>query len=167
MANFPGIAPTTRVYLPGNTPQVINQSLSGVAVGFRRGSKRVSQQLSMSFEYLSESEMIAIKDHFIDNDGTYGTFFLSQEIWADFVSPPVPLTSNFAWRYASSISIADVSYNRFSVSVELESVPIEMGDLVYDALAASEIPEREYILDGGLASASPARDLIISPVGAA
>jgi hypothetical protein len=166
MSTFPSLAPNTRLYTPGNLPAAIQTSLSGMATGFRRGNRRIAQTLSMSFEYLTEDNMALIKDHYIDRNGTFDIFFLPAEIWGDFVTPPIPLLSDFAWRYLSEVSITDTSFDRFSVNVELESVPINTGDLVFDAGAASATPDRMYLLDAGAAAATPARDYTISPSGA-
>ena len=166
MATFPSIAPNSRLYVPGSLPAVIATSLSGRATAFRRGNRRIAQTLSLTYEYLTESNMALIKDHYIGQNGTFEIFFLSAEVWGDFVTPPIPLLSDFAWKYSSEITITDVSFDRFSVSVDLESVPINTGDLVFDAGAASATPDRLYLLDAGAASASPARDYTISPSGA-
>ena len=166
MANFPSLAPNSRLYVPGSLPAVIATSLSGKATAFRRGNRRIAQTLSLSYEHLTEANMDLIKDHYIGQNGTFDIFFLSAEVWGDFVSPPVPLLSDFAWKYSSEVTITDVSFNRFSVNVELESVPINTGDLVFDAGAASATPDRLYLLDAGAAAAAPARDYTISPSGA-
>ena len=166
MANFPSLAPNSRLYVPGSLPAVIATSLSGKATAFRRGNRRIAQTLSLSYEHLTEANMDLIKDHYIGQNGTFDIFFLSAEVWGDFVSPPVPLLSDFAWKYSSEVTITDVSFNRFSVNVELESVPINTGDLVFDAGAASATPDRLYLLDAGAAAAAPARDYTISPPGA-
>jgi hypothetical protein len=120
----------------------------------------------MTFEYLTEANMALIKDHYIGQNGTFEIFFLSAEGWGDFVTPPIPLLSDFAWRYSSEITITDTSFDRFSVSVDLESVPINIGDLIFDAGGASATPDRLYLLNAGAAEASPARDYVISPPGA-
>lgn len=166
MATFPALAPSSRLYVPGNLPVVIATALSGRAVAFRRGNRRIEQTLSMSYEYLTEANMALIKDHYIGQNGTFDIFFLPAEVWGDFATPPIPLLSDFAWRYSSEITITDVSFDRFSVSVELKSAPINTGDLVFDAGAAAASPLRLYLLDAGGAVATPARDYTISPPGA-
>jgi hypothetical protein len=166
MATFPSIAPNSRLYVPGSLPAVIATSLNGRATAFRRGNRRIAQTLSLTYEYLTEANMALIKDHYIGQNGTFEIFFLSAEVWGDFVTPPIPLLSDFAWKYSSEVTITDVSFDRFSVSVDLESVPINTGDLVFDAGAAAATPVRMYVIDAGAAAATPARDYIISPSGA-
>ena len=107
--------------------------------------------------------MNLIKAHYINAKGTYDIFFLPEEIWADFENPPVPVLSDIAWRYAAEPSIEDVSFDRFTLEVELVSYAINTGDLVFDGLTASATPARTYTLDAGGASATPARDYLISP----
>jgi hypothetical protein len=166
MANFPAIKPTSRLYVPGLVPSALRTSLSGVAVGFRRGNRRISQTLDLSFSHLTEAEMLRIKDHYVNSSGTFEIFFLSAEIWADHANPPVPLISDFAWRYADQPVIEDASYDRFTVSVKLQTEPIDPGDFILDGGLAAATPARDYIVNGGLAAAMPARDYVIAPGGA-
>ena len=166
MSIFPALAPSTRVYTIGDLPAAKQQSLSGVQVSFRRGNRRIGQTLDLSFTYLTETEVNLIKAHYFDRRGSFDIFFLSAEIWGDYSSPPVPLISDFAWRYASEPTITDVSYDRFSVDLQLQTIPIDPGELVFDGEQASATPARSYILEGGAAAATPARDYIISSIGA-
>ena len=167
MSLFPALAPTARVYTPGDIPSSFQRSLSGATTGFRRGNRRADQTLQLTFSHLVESDMDLIKDHYFDRKGTFEIFFLPGEIWGDYAAtPPVALVDNFAWRYASSPQITDVSFDRFTVEVELRTIAIDTGDLVFDGLTASATPARSYILDAGAAAATPARDYIISPTGA-
>jgi len=142
-------------------------ALSGATAGYRQGNRRVGQSISLIFGHLTEAQMNLIQSHYISANGTYDIFFLSAEIWGDFESPPVPLLSDIAWRYAGAPTIEDVSFDRFTVEVELISYPINTGDLVFDGGAAAASPARDYILDAGGAAATPARDYVISPGAAA
>jgi len=167
MSTFPAITPNARVYIPGDTPTAIQQSLSGSFTGYRRGNRRINQTLELSFSHLVESDMDLIKAHFIDRKGTFDIFYLPAEIWSDYLgTPPVGTLNDFAWQYASEPSITDVSYDRFTVEVRLNTVPINTGDLVFDGLTASASPARTYTLDAGGASATPARDYLVGNVAA-
>ena len=167
MSTFPELTPNARVHTPGDTPRTELLSLNGARSSFRRGNRRVAQSLSLNYSHLTEADMLLIKNHYYDSNGTYEIFFLSAQIWADHVIPPVPLVSNFAWRYATAPSIVDVSFDRFSIEIELQSEPIDTGDLVLDGGLASATPIRDYTVVSGLAAAAPARDYVISPGGAA
>lgn len=166
MAAFPALKPNTRVFVAGDVPRNLNVSLAGNTTGFRRGNRRVNQTLEMSFICLTETQMNLIKDHFFNSNGTYNLFYLSAEVWSDYTTPPIPLLSDYAWRYLNTPTVTDEGVNRFTVEVSLQTAPIDTGDLVFDAGLAGTSPARTYTLDGGAAAAVPARGYIISPGGA-
>jgi hypothetical protein len=168
MSLFPALAPSSRVYTPGDVPAARHQALSGAVTGYRLGNRRIAQTLQLVFSHLVESDMNLIKAHFIDRKGTFDIFYLPAEIWGDYAgTPPVSSFNNFAWRYIAEPTITDVSYDRFTVELDLETIPINTGDLVFDGLTASATPARTYTLEAGGASATPARDYLILPSGAA
>jgi len=164
---FPAIIPSSRTFSPGDIPRSLQVSLSGVTKGFRRGNRRTQQTLSLGFTNLTEAQLNLIKAHFVDREGTFGTFYLSAEVWNGYTTPPISLISDYAWRYAGPPTISDGIVGRWSVDVELVSYAIELGDLIFDGLTASATPARTYILDGGAAAATPARDYIVQSTGAA
>jgi len=161
MANFPALTPTTRIFSPGNYPQTYQQSIGGTGVGFRRGALSIGKILTLTFEYVLEADVNAIKAHYFDSYGTYDSFNVDSTIWSGYVTPPVDLNGNYLWRYVSQPVIQDVTCERFTVEVQLESVPAQSGDLIYAAGLASASPERTYILAAGAAAAAPARDYTI------
>ncbi len=161
MANFPALTPTTRIFSPGNYPQTYQQSIGGTGVGFRRGALSIGKILTLTFEYVLEADVNAIKAHYFDSYGTYDFFNVDSTIWSGYVTPPVDLNGNYLWRYVSQPVIQDVTCERFTVEVQLESVPAQSGDLIYAAGLASASPERTYILAAGAAAAAPARDYTI------
>ena len=162
MTTFPSISPSVRTYVPGNVPVELQAALDGGTVGFKRGARRVSQVLSLSFSHLTEANMILIKDHYIARKGTFEIFYLPSVIWGDYTTSPVGL--DYAWRYSEPPEIQDVSFDRFTVEVSLETVSINTSDLKIDgANAAPNTPERLYNIDAGSASATPARSHVIKP----
>ena len=163
---FPALVPSARTFSPGNIPQASQISLSGLVTGFRRGNRRDGQTLSLSFTNLTEAQVDEIKAHYIDRQGTFDIFFLSAEVWSGYITPPVPLLSDYAWRYAGPPTVTDGIVGRWGVDVELITYAINTGELVFDGELASATPARSYILDGGAAASTPARDNIISPPGA-
>jgi hypothetical protein len=166
MSTFPALVPSTRTYNPGGVPSAMRISLSGVVTGFRRGNRRIAQTLGLTFRLLEESDVTLIRNHYDNRSGSFDIFFLSTEVWSGYTTAPVPLISDYAWRYIGAPTITDASCGRWDVEVELETVPIDIGDLIFDAGLAAAAPARAYILDAGLASASPARDYVVSPPGA-
>ena len=132
MATFPPLVPTIRIYSPGNVPQSTKFSLAGQQTRFRQGNRRIAQSLTLSFNYINETDMELLKTHYFDSKGTFEIFFLSPEIWSGYITPPIPLLSDFAWHYVSPPSITNVTCNRFLVDINLETIPIDTGNLVLD-----------------------------------
>lgn len=127
----------------------------------------MGQTLQLTFSHLVESDMDLIKDHFFDRKGTFDIFFLPSQVWGDYqATPPVGLIDNVAWRYESPPEITDVSFDRFTVEVNLRTIAVDMSDLIFDGGSASATPARTYILDGGAAAATPAREFVLRPTGA-
>ena len=160
MATFPSITPSARLYTQGNFPSAIQASSNGVTTGYRRGNRRINQTLQLSFNNLTESQVTQIRNHFDGQNGSFSIFYLSAEVWAGYTTPPVALVSDFAWLYANAPTISDGIVSKWNVEIELISVPIDSGDLLFDA-GDSTTTARAYILDGLTSSASPTRDNII------
>jgi hypothetical protein len=160
---FPALIPSARVYTPGDVPQQQQVTLSGVNSGYRQGNRRIAQMLQLAFNNISESDLNLIKAHYLDRQGTFDIFYLSVDVWNGYTTPPIPILSDYAWRYAGPPVITDGSCDLWSVELELTTYAINTGDLVFDAGGAAALPARDYILDAGAASATPARDYVISP----
>jgi hypothetical protein len=166
MSLFPALVPSTRLYVPGDLPQSRMASLSGIDASFRRGNRRIGQALALSFNNIAEADLLTLQQHFISQQGTFGRFFLSAEVWSGLAVALVPLLSDYAWKYAAPISVSQATCGLFSVEVELGTEPIDTGDLVINGGVAGATPSREYIVNGGFAAATPAREYIINPGGA-
>lgn len=164
---FPALVPSARTYTPGDVPQTRQVALSGVDTAYRVGSRRVGQSLSLNFNNITEAQLNQIRNHYIEQEGSYNIFFLPPETWSGYLEPPVPSPSNVAWRYGSPPTVTDGSCDRWSIEVELASYVIESGDIeidVPDGDTGSDpgLPTTvSYIYDGLTASASPARAYLI------
>lgn len=163
---FPALVPSVRTFTTGNVAQSNQQSLSGVSTGFRAGNRRVEQTLTLSYTNLTEAQLNLIKDHYIDRQGTFNIFFLSAEVWNGYSTPPVALVDTYAWRYAGPPTITDGIVGRWSADVQLVTHPIISSSGVSDVSnsggSASAEEERPYNVDGGGASAIPARTHVIT-----
>ena len=160
MATFPAIIPTTRLYTQGDFPSAIQASSSGATTGFRRGNRRINQTLQLTFDNLTETQVNLIRTHYDGQNGSFEIFYLSSSTWSGYTSPPVALVSDFAWLYATPPTISDGIVSKWNVEIELVSVPIDSGDLVFDA-GDSTTTARAYLIDALTSSASPTRDNII------
>ena len=160
MATFPSIIPTTRLYTQGDFPSAIQASSSGATTGFRRGNRRINQTLQLTFDNLTETQVNLIRTHYDGQNGSFEIFYLSSSTWSGYTSPPVALVSDFAWLYATPPTISDGIVSKWNVEIELVSVPIDTGDLVFDA-GNSTTTARTYLVDALTSSSSPARTYII------
>jgi hypothetical protein len=166
MSFFPAIVPSARLYSPGDVPQSRTQSLGGIDASFRRGNRRIGQTLILNFNNINETDLLTLQAHYIDRRGTFDLFFLSEETWSGIVTPPVPLITDFSWRYLSPVEVVHASCGRFNVAIELVAQPIDLGDVVYNGGLAAATPLRQYVINGGLAAATPQREFIIFAGGA-
>lgn len=165
MSTFPSIVPSSRLYITGTFPNTIQTAASGVTTGFRRGNRRTQETLQLSFTSLTETQVNEIRTHFDAQSGSFKIFFLSSSTWSGYTNTPVPLLSDVGWLYSSPPSITDSDLtSRWDIDVELQSVPINLGDLIFDA-GDSTTTARGYILDALTSSASPARQNIIDSKG--
>ena len=160
MATFPAIIPTTRLYTQGDFPSAIQASSSGATTGFRRGNRRINQTLQLTFDNLTETQVNLIRTHYDGQNGSFEIFYLSSSTWSGYTTPPVSLVSDYAWLYATPPTISDGIVSKWNVEVELVSVPVDIGDLLFDA-GDSSTTARAYILDGLTSSSSPASTNIL------
>ena len=123
MTTFPSLEPETRALIYGDYPQNVHEGLSGGNVRFKVGAKRIAQRLTITYEYLTETEAQTLLSHYNGQNGSIVPFDLSSSVWAGYSTPPVS-SSSYQWRYAQSFQISISSPNRYSTSIELISVPL-------------------------------------------
>lgn len=152
MATYPALTPSARTYIPGDFPAVVQTTLAGSVAGFRRGNRRIEQTLQLEYENLTEAQVTLLRNHYDGQQGSYKIFYLSTECWSGLTTPYVPLVSDFAWLYAAPITITDGISTKWSASVELKTVPIDIGDLIIDGLDSSDT--WEYLVECGTSSTS-------------
>ena len=123
MTTFPSLEPDTRSLDYGDYPQNVHQGLSGGDVRFKLGSKRVEQILTITYQYLTETQAQTLLTHFNGQNGTIESFDLASIIWSGYSTPPVS-SSSYKWRYSKPFTISISAPKRYSTSIELVSVPI-------------------------------------------
>tara|TARA_B100001778_G_C18562727_1_gene618559 strand:- start:387 stop:890 length:504 start_codon:yes stop_codon:yes gene_type:complete len=161
MATFPSIIPSSRLFITGDFPSNIISSSTGVTTGFRSGNRRIEQVLQLGFLNLTETQVNLLRTHFDGQSGSFEIFLLSSSVWSGYASPPVALQSDVAWLYSKPPIITDSELtSKWDVEIELVTVPIDTGDLIYDA-GDSSATARANILDALTSSSTPARTNII------
>ena len=123
MATFPALAPRTRSLTLGDIPQQVYSGSSGGDVRFKQGSSYIAQQLTLGYEYLTESEAQQILDHYAGQQGSLLPFDLSAAVWGGYTTPPVSSVA-YQWRYIASPDIEIASPKRYNLNIELETVPL-------------------------------------------
>ena len=123
MATFPSLAPRTRSLTLGDIPQQIYTGTSGGDVRFKQGSSYIAQQLTLGYQYLTESETQQILDHYAGQQGSLIPFDVSAAVWGGYTTPPVSSVS-YQWRYTGSPDVGIASPRRYNLTIELETVPI-------------------------------------------
>ncbi|NBS70175.1 hypothetical protein EBT31_14875, partial [bacterium] len=113
----------TRSLTLGDIAQQIYVGTSGGEVRFKQGSSYIAQQLTLGYEYLTESETQQILDHYAGQQGSLIPFDLSAAVWGGYTTPPVSSLA-YQWRYTGPFDVSIASPRRYSLTVELETVPL-------------------------------------------
>jgi hypothetical protein len=122
MAAFPAITPSIRRYGFGLFPITTERGFGGGSVRFRHGSTRYGIQLELSYEFLSEAEAQALRDHYWGQDGGTRSFMLPNAIWAGHGSPANIVPLGTTWVYAAQTEEEHLSGLLFNGSVQLLQV---------------------------------------------
>jgi hypothetical protein len=122
MSTFPSVKPSSRAWTPGTRPQTVYQALDGVEIRFVHGTRTVGQQLSLSFENVTETVGKSITDHYAANGTTYGTFALPAEVFAGMNAYNYTNEATNAWRYAGPPQVTYQTPGYQTVTVELLGV---------------------------------------------
>jgi len=123
MATFPALEPSTRALTYGDYSQLTFEAASGVNVRFKTGSDRVSQRLTITYEYLTEAEAQLLLDHYEGQQGSLIPFDLSAEVWLGYATVPIS-SAEYQWRYVGPFEVGVGAPLRYNLSIELETVPV-------------------------------------------
>jgi hypothetical protein len=123
MAVFPAIEPTSRALTFGDYPQLTYAAVSGGNVRFLQGTKRISQVLSLGYQYLSEAEAQQILDHYSGQEGTLLPFDLPSAVWAGYSTPPID-SVDYEWRYTGPFEVAIPAPIQYNMTIELIAAPV-------------------------------------------
>lgn len=165
---FPAFAPSSRTFTPGSYLQASYQSLDGRQTNVAHSNAMISSRLALQFSGLSEAEMFSILQHYHGQLGAWGSFQVPAETFSGF--PGIVVGTGAAgafgssrWRYAESPTVtefpSDVDDIRFSVTVQLETVP-PIGAIVGGAILRLPVS-----LAAGVATASSHVDGISLSIG--
>jgi hypothetical protein len=121
MATFPALTPNARSLSLGDYPQAAYTGPSGASVRFLQNTKRIKQTLVLTYKSLTETQINLLFSHYETQNGSLVPFDLPSEVWAGYDSTPIS-SVDYEWRYAASFSVEPSTFNRFDVTINLESV---------------------------------------------
>ena len=122
MATFPALKPNTRNFTLGNFPQIEYVGTSGVSTRFLYNTNfGNAYKLTLGYVSLSEANITQLYTHYDGQQGSLISFPLPSVIWTGYTTVPVSAV-DYEWRYASPLTIEPSGVNRFSTTVDLESV---------------------------------------------
>jgi hypothetical protein len=122
MAAFPAIVPSTRRYGFGLFPITTERGFGGGSVRFCHGTTRYGIQLELGYEYLSEAEAQALRDHYRGQDGGTRSYMLPNAIWNGHSNPANIVPLGTTWVYAAQTEEEHLSGLLFNGSVQLLQV---------------------------------------------
>lgn len=116
------IVPTTRSFTLGDYPTKTYRSLSGVIFKRAFGNKQTGYTLDLTFKNVKDAVAVAISQHYVDVDGTYGDFKMENKTFNgmdDSLRALVKAPSNINWRYAESPKVQSVQPGFSTITVKL------------------------------------------------
>jgi hypothetical protein len=122
MATFPALAPSSRVWIPGNTPQTVINSVSGYSTRISHGASRFGDVLLLSFNNRSESDSLSITQHFINQSGTRDSFDLPATVFAGLDDYSQLIANGNLWIYNAAPRVEYTSANVHILTIELLQV---------------------------------------------
>lgn len=173
MSSFPPLPPDSISYDLGGLNVSEETTLTGGPVRFRHSLQTNGHRLTLSYENLTQTQMLLIRTHYQDNSGTHGQFSVPAALWGDATVVP----TDSIYRYASTPQETHRGVY-FGVSVEL--VLVVGQELLYllqgepAALGAEEAftsfvfnGTAPFILDADTADPAEDATLILKAGGAA
>ena len=136
MTAFPAITPSSRAFTPGQYANTPFEALSGGQTRVRHSDAYAAAQLQLTFAAISEADMLAIWNHFINRTGTFQSFTLPAEVFSQ--DDAIDYTAQSAvWIYASSGVVEDLPCGGHNVQLELRTVPSANVVLIGIAIGVS------------------------------
>lgn len=134
MATFPSITPTARSFKPGVYPQRAYRSLNGAVVKRTFGNSPYGAALELSFDNISDANVVTLIDHYRSQTAANARFLLSTSITAGMSSTLAARANasvdNLRWEYAGPPEVESVRPDVNRVRISLAG---EIRDPRYDA----------------------------------
>ena len=121
---YPTLQPTGRSFDPGAYPVKTFKAQSGAESRILYGSKRVDQQLALTYDNITDSQAEQFVAHFDEVRGSFETFTLPSAVRAGWAASAATIdaVSGAAWRYDAPPTITSTKPGVSSVQVKLVGV---------------------------------------------
>lgn len=148
MATFPTLTPSSRTFSPGRHPHSEIRTLDGLQARVRTSNVLLEQRLRLTFVALTETQMLSIRSHYNGQQGRFLSFDIPTSLLSGMASPASFTPTGYSWIYATTPQIEDIGLQRYTVSIELITVPPE----------GANVNGAEFTVTISLASGAPDGD---------
>ena len=173
MATFPTLTPSSRSFTPGRHPHSEIRTLDGLQTRVRTSNVILEQRLRLTFVALTETQMLSVRSHYVGQQGRFLSFDIPTSLLSGMTTPTSFTPTGYSWIYAGAPQVEDIGLQRYTVSVELATVPpeganINGADYTVTISLTSGIPDgdREYGLITQVVDESLDYDLVTAAVTA-
>jgi hypothetical protein len=125
MATFPTLTPSSRTFTPGRHPHSEIPTLNGLQTRVRTSNVILEQQLRLTFVGLTEAQMLSIRTHYVGQQGRFLSFDIPSSLLSGMTTPASFTPTGYSWIYAGTPQVEDIGLQRYTVSIELTTVPPE------------------------------------------
>lgn len=125
MATFPTLTPSSRSFTPGRHPHSEINTLAGLQTRVRTSNVVLEQRLRLTFVALTEAQMLSVRTHYNTQQGQFIPFGIPTSLLSGMATPASFTPTGYSWIYAAPPEVEDIGIQRYTVSVELVTVPYE------------------------------------------
>jgi len=125
MATFPTLTPASRSFTPGRYPHSEIRTLDGLQARVRTSNVILEQRLRLTFVALTEAQMLSIRSHYNGQQGRFLSFDIPTSLLSGMAAPASFTPTGYSWIYAGPPQVEDIGLQRYTVSVEIVTVPPE------------------------------------------
>ena len=125
MTTFPTLVPSSRVFTPGVYPNTPFAAWSGAENRVRHSNVMLDSTLQLSFQGLTEAQMLSILNHYYGQKGSYESFQLPSDLWSGVAAISDYSLTNYQWIYAEAPTVSDLPCGGHIVELSLSTVPYQ------------------------------------------
>lgn len=129
MATFPALKPSNRTFTPGVRPHSEIRTMSGFNSRVRQSNVLLDQRLRLTFTALNESDMLSIRTHYVEQQGSFLAFPIPNDLLSGVTTPANFTPTGYQYIYGATPVIRDVGCQQYTVSIELVTVPYEGANI--------------------------------------